>query len=168
MGKVLDVLSAAVIPLMGFAAIYLLFIIFKEEGWGGVWTTLRVDTLRVLVKFLILIVVFFLITGAINHWCQRHPERISEIISGKDGKIKMIVLSMVLPGPAGGEQLQNEWNNGGNKTNVILCLIGMMALGFNVIVFRAKVLGTNLILIWIGIAIAIFIQVYLICKILKL
>lgn len=163
--KTIAYFSEIAILLLGIAALSLLVIIFREEGGIGVWNTIKTDIAGVTIRFIPVIAVFFTITGALNHLQKRHAEEFRNIISGKNGMIKMVALAAALPGPAGGQQLQDAWNDkDSNKTKLMLCLVGMMALNINVLLFRSKVLGGSLTLIWLGIALALFAQVYLVCR----
>ena len=77
----------------------------------------------------------------------------------------MIALAASLPGPAGGKQLQDAWNDkDSNKTKLLVCLVGMMALNVNMILFRSKVLGGPLTLIWFTMAFVLLAQVWLVCR----
>lgn len=163
--KVVSYFSGVAIFLLGAAAVFLLVVIFREEGLVGLWNTVKVDIAGVMVKFIFVLVVFFVITGALNHLQKQHREKFRAIISGKEGTTKMIVLAAAMPGPAGGQQLQDAWNdNGIDKTKVLLCLVGMMALGINTILFRAKVLGGPLTLIWMSMAFLLLAQVWFVCR----
>ncbi len=151
--------------ILGVAALSLLVVIGREEGVIGVWNTLRVDVLGMLVRFITVLVIFFTIAGSLNHLQRRHSERFKNIISGNEGTTKMLALAATLPGPAGGKQLKDAWEDPtSNKTKVMLCLVAMMALGVNSLVFRAKVLGGPLTMIWIFTAFMLLFQVWIVCK----
>lgn len=163
--KTIAYFSEIAIFLLGLGALFLLIVIFREEGIIGVWNTLKTDITGVTVKFIPVIIVFFTITGALNHLQKRHTEEFKAIISGKKGTVKMVALAAALPGPAGAQQLQDAWKDtDSNKTKLMLCLVGMMALNVNVLLFRSKVLGGQLTLIWLGIACALFVEVWLVCR----
>lgn len=161
--KMIAYFSEIAILLLGIAAMSLLVVIFREEGLLGVWKTIRVDVIGVTVKFIPIIIVFFTITGAIDHLQHRHPQKFKDIIAGKNGTAMMIGLAAAMPGPAGGQQLQDAWNGQDvNRTKILLCLVGMMALSINTILFRSKVLGGPLTLIWLSIALALLGQVWVV------
>lgn len=163
--KAVAYFSEIAILLLGIAAVGLLVVIFREEGLLGVWRTIKVDVVGITVKFIPVIIVFFVITGAINHLQHRYPQQFKDIIAGKSGTVMMVGLAALMPGPAGGQQLQDAWNEQDNhRTQVLLCLVAMMALSVNTILFRAKVLGGPLTLIWMSIAMALFGQVWAISK----
>jgi len=153
------------ILLLGIGGLALLAVIFKEEGITGVWSTIRVDILGIVIKYIPVLIVFFTITGALSHLQGHHAKEFKDIVSGKQGTIKMVALAAALPGPAGGKQLQDAWNlKDSNKTKLLLCLVGMMALNVNLILFRSKVLGGQLTLIWLCMAVMFLVQVWLVCK----
>ena len=158
-------LSRGGIFLLSAAAIALLLIIFKEEGLIGVWTTLRVDVLGVLSKFMVMLVIFFTITGAVNHLHKRHPEKFREIVSGKYGTVAMVALAAVMPGPAGGKQLQEAWSMPGvSKADLLLCLTAMMGASIIMFMFRSAFIGPILTLVWVGLISGLLIEVWLIGK----
>ena len=131
--KLVTYFSSIAILLMGLGALALLGVIWSEEGAMGVWNTLSKDVVSVTIKFIPVILVFFTITGALNHLQKNHKERFNNIITGKEGTFKMIALASCLPGPAGGKQLQDAWNTPqADRTKILMCLVGMMALGINV------------------------------------
>jgi len=157
--------SIAMLMLM-LGALCLLGMVFREEGIAGVWNTISKDVTGVTLKFIPVLVVFFVITGVINHLQQRHSKEFEDTLAGKKGTFKMAILAALMPGPAGGQQLQEAWNKSGpNKTKSLLCLTAMMALSINAILFRSKVLGGPLTMIWFLMGLALFFQVWIICKI---
>lgn len=163
--KVIAYFSEIAIFLLGIAALALLVVIFREEGLLGVWETIRVDVTGIAIKFVLILIIFFVITGSINHLYAKHPKTFEDIIAGKHGVVTMLGLSSAMTGPAGAQQLHDEWNKQGvNKTNVLLCLTSMMALGVNIFIFRAKVLGGPLTLIWVGMGLIFLAQVWVVCK----
>jgi hypothetical protein len=162
--KVVLWFSEIAVGLLGAAAAYLLFVIYREEGFAGVIATIRGDIASLFIRYIPVLLVFFAITGALNHLQARHAEDFRKIISGKNGRLSMIILAASLPGPAGGKQIQDGWNDGSiDKTNVLLCLFVMMAMGVNTLLFRAKVLGGPLTLIWLAMASCFLVQVWLVC-----
>ena len=163
--KIVTYFSSIAIFLLGIAAVYLLYVIFREEGLIGVWNTIKIDILGVFIKFTWTLIVFFTITGALDHLQKKHTQEFKDIVSGRKGTVKMVSLAASLPGPAGGKQLHDEWDEkGSDRTKLLLCLVGMMALNVNVLLFRSKVLGGQLTLIWMGMAMALFLQVWLVCR----
>lgn len=163
--KTIAYFSEIAIVLLGIAAVSLLLVIFREEGIIGVWNTIRHDITGVTVKFIPVIIVFFTITGALDHLQKRHSKEFDDIVSGRKGTVKMVALAASLPGPAGGRQLQEAWNDkNSDKTKLLLCLVGMMALNINVLLFRSKVLGGPLTLIWLCMALVMLGEVWLVCR----
>ena len=140
--KAITLFSEIAIPLLWVAAVALLVWIFHDEGLTGVWSTIKVDVVKVTIRFIPVIVVFFLITGAINHLAKAHPKEFGETLAGKNGTTKMVILATLMPGPAGGQQMQEAWKNPStDKTKFLVCFVAMMALGINIFIFRARVLG---------------------------
>lgn len=165
-GKCIVILSSSGMWLLSLAAVCLLFLIFKEEGLAGVWSTITVDVAGTLSKFMLMLIVFFTITGSINHLQKQHPEGFREVVSGKYGTVPMVLLSMVMPGPAGGKQLQDAWNTpGADKAVLILCLTAMMGGSITMFMFRSKFIGPTLTLVWVGIVSCVLFQVWFIGKI---
>lgn len=163
--KAISYFSEIALILFGIAAIFLLLAIFRDEGFAGVWSTLKVDVYQILVKFIVILAIFFVITGSLNHLQKRHPEDFRKILAGEKGKLPMILLAMVMPGPAGAGQLKQAWEMPDcNKTNVMLALTAMMALGINIYIYRARLLGGPLVLIWTIMAITLLAQVWLVCR----
>ncbi|NDE68264.1 hypothetical protein EB052_01515 [bacterium] len=162
--KAISYFAGIALVILCLTAFALFVIIFREEGVMGVTSTLKNEVLRGTLSFVPILALFFGIMGAVSHLQKRHPDEFKDIMEGKRGTTLMVILAAAMPGPAGGEQLQSAWNSKINRTNTILCLTSMMALGMNTILFRAKVLGGPLTLIWIGIAFSIFLQVWLVCK----
>ena len=163
--KTIAYFSEISIMLLGLVGFILLVVIFKEDGISGVWDTVRVDVFGIFIKYIPVLLVFFTITGALNHLQKKHSEEFHDIVSGKKGTVKMVLLAAALPGPAGGKQLQDAWNlKDSNKTKLLLCLVGMMALNVNLILFRSKVLGGPLTLIWFGIAATLLFEIWAVSK----
>ena len=159
--KVIHLLSEGGIYLLLSAAVGLLALIFYEEGSAGVWATISVDVAEVLGKFVVMMAIFFTITGSINHLYKTHPGKFHEVISGKYGMVAMISLAAIMPGPAGGQQLQDAWNTPGtDRVNVLLCLAAMMGASITMFMFRSKFIGTTLTLIWFGIAVSFIAQIW--------
>ena len=163
--KTIAYFSEISILILGLAGFFLLAVIFKEDGVSGVWDTVRTDVWGIFLKYIPVLLVFFTITGALTHLQKRHADEFHDIVAGKKGTVKMVLLAAALPGPAGGKQLQDAWNlKDSNKTKLLLCLVGMMALNVNLILFRSKVLGGPLTLIWFGIAFTLLLEIWVICK----
>ena len=164
-GKAITAFSNLAVPAMGVAALGLLVWVYQEEGIAGVWTTLRVDVLKLSAKFVWVCLIFFVIAGTINHQAKKHQKEFGDTLAGKNGMIRMIILATVMPGPAGGQQLQEEWKNPTtDKTKVLVCLCAMMSLGITIFIFRGKVLGPQLTMIWIGMAWVFLIEVWAVTK----
>ncbi len=163
--KVITYFSSIAILILGIASVALLIIIFKEEGIMGVWITMKSDMKVVTIKFIPVLIVFFTITGALNHLQSKHSDEFKGILAGKKGTVKMVLLAASLPGPAGGQQLQDVWNEkGSDKTNLLICLVGMMALNSTMVLFRSKVLGGPLTLIWLSLATIFLFEVWFVCR----
>ena len=163
--KMITVASNMAIPLLWVSAIALLTWIFKDEGLAGIWTTIKVDVVKVTLRFIPVIVVFFLITGSINHLAKSHQKEFGDTLAGKNGTVKMVVLATLMPGPAGGQQMQEAWKNPDtNKAKFLVCFVAMMALGVNIFIFRARVLGGSLTLLWFGMALIFLAQVWFVGK----
>jgi len=167
-GRGIIIFSNLAIPALGVAAAGLLFWIYKEEGLVGVVNTLRGDVLKMAAKFVVVCLIFFVIAGAISHQARRHPKQFGDTLAGKNGMVRMIILATVMPGPAGGQQLQEEWKDPStDKTKVLVCLCAMMSLGITIFIFRGKVLGPQLTLIWIGMAWVFLIEVWAVMRVWK-
>jgi hypothetical protein len=164
-GSLIGLFSKLVIFVLAGVAIYLLITIFVKEGLSGVRDTIKIDVAGMVIKFIPIMVVFFVMAGSINHLATKNPQEVKDILAGKKGKIMMMALAASMPGPAGGLQLQHSWNAGGNKVNVLLSLVAMMALGITTLLFRAKVLGPQLTVIWLFMGLILLGQVWLVCKI---
>jgi len=163
--KIISKSSQIALLILALGAIFLLLQIYGEEGVIGIWKTFRVDVIDATKKFIPILIIFFTITGALDHLQKRHEKEFNDIITGKSGTVKMVALAASLPGPAGGQQLQDAWNKkDSNKTKLLLCLVGMMAFNINMVLFRSKVLGGELTLIWLAMSCALIFQVWLICK----
>lgn len=166
LGRLVGIASKAGIIVLFLAAIGLLLLIFREEGLAGVWSTIKVDTAKVLGKFVFVMIVFFVITGAINHLQKRHPNEFQKAINGDYGMVFMLWAAALTPGPSGGQQLQDAWNTPGvKKANVLLCLTAMMAASITMFLFRAKFIGPTLTLIWTGIAVGLLLEVWAIGRV---
>jgi len=147
----------------------LLFLIYREEGFSGVWATLSIDVMRMVKGFAVILAIFFILTGAVNHLTKSHPQEFREIVTGKYGTTAIIALSVVMPGMAGGKQLQEAWNMPGtDKATLIICLVAMMGGSLTMYIFRAAFIGPNLTIIWTGILICLLTQVWILGKICKI
>ncbi len=165
MERLVNYFSSIALALLFAGAVILLGVIYWEEGVTGVWHTLRNDVAGVLWNFKVVLAVFFVITGAINHLQERHPQKFQDIMAGKWGTAPVVLLAAAMPGPAGGEQLQKAWSDRAtNRLYVLLGLVGMMGLGMNSLLFRARVLGGPLTLIWLMLASKTLIEVWLVMK----
>ena len=157
--------SSAMIVLFGLASAGLLVLIFCDEGWRGVWKTIAVDTFAVAKAFFLLLAIFFSITGSLNHLEERRPEKFKAILSGKWGQVPMMGLAALMPGMAGTKQIGKAYKDKSiEKINVLLCLTASMALGIHVFIYRAKFLGGELTLIWVGMSFWLLAQVWFVCK----
>ena len=165
-GMIVGMLSKATIFILGFAAIALFIVIFKTEGLSGVWNTLKLDVTGIAMKYMTILVIFFLLAGSINHLAKQNPKEVTSILSGEKGKIAMLVLAASMPGPAGGVQMQQAWKNGVvSKANLALCLVAMMGLGITTLLFRATALGPQLTGLWLIMAFILLGQVWLVGKV---
>jgi hypothetical protein len=138
----------------------LLAMIFRDEGLKGIISTFKVDILRVTIKYISILFIFFTIAGAVDHLQRRHDQEFKRLVGGEHGPVIMMMLGSVLPGPAGAKQMHDGWHGDGNKRYILLALTSMMALGMNTLIFRSKLLGGELTLIWMGMALAFLGQVY--------
>ena len=146
-------------------ALCLLFWIYQREGITGISEAFGNEIKESTIKLLSICTVFVLIAGSIDHLAKKNPAQVQSLISGQKGIIPMLLISMVLPGPAGANQLHNEWMRGKNHANIILCLTAMMGMGINIFIFRALFLGPQLTFIWIVASSFLMFQVWLFCKI---
>ena len=109
-----------------------------------------------------MIPIFLILAAAVSHLADRHPETVRKMARGEYGTVAMVSLSMVMPGMAGGEQLQNAQNDPKtDKAKVLLCLVGMMGLNITMFMFRAALIGPELTLIWVGMGSWLLFQVWL-------
>ncbi len=158
------VISDKVLWVLIAGAFGLLVWIYQREGISGLFEAFSKEIKASAIKFSAVCLVFILIVGSIDHLAKKNPEVVKDLISGKRGQLKMMLVSMVLPGPAGANQLREEWERGENYSNIIFCLTAMMAMGINIFIFRAAFLGPPLTLIWVGIGSLFLIEVWLFCK----
>lgn len=161
MEKILSFISGASIYILVAMAAGLLFFIWYEEGIIGVWSTIAVDMTKMAPKFLVLFFVIIVITGSLNHIARKHPEKSQEIIQGKYGMVTMLVLAGIMPGAAGGQQVQDAWNTPHtNRTNVLLCLVATMGAGMLMFMFKGPFIGPTLTIIYAGIISVTMIEVW--------
>lgn len=143
------------------AALFLLIVIYRSYGWEGVSEALKKDVLKSATRFVPIVVAFILIMGSVSFLARKNPERVHDIVSGKEGQIKMMLISMAMPGPAGAKELRTSWEKGEKPSQIILCLTAMMAMGITMFIFRAGFLGPQLTLIWLGIGSFLIAEVWL-------
>ena len=160
----LKIVTNKVLWALMVGAFCLLFWIYQQEGMSGVSETFCNEIKSVAGKLFPICLMFALIAGPIDHLAKKNPEQVQNLISGKSGQLKMMLVSMVLPGPAGAKQLRAEWEKGKNYSNIIFCLTAMMAMGINIFIFRATFLGPKLTLIWVGLGSAFLLQVWIFCR----
>ena len=143
------------------ACIWLLTIITKEEGFKGLTETIGVDVFGMLKRMTPMILAFFFLAGSLGYWSKQHPDRFKNIMSGREGVVKMLALSSVLPGPAGCQQLKETWEDPAcDKASTIMCLVAMMGLSVNAMAFRAKLLGGELTLAWVCMCLFLLFEVW--------
>ncbi|HEX8947196.1 MAG TPA: hypothetical protein VF829_03225 [Candidatus Paceibacterota bacterium] len=146
------VFSQAGIWILTLTAVGLLFLIFKNEGLAGVWATIKVDVAKVVVKFALMLVIFFVITGSMNHLVRNNPGEFRKWASGEHGTLSMVLVSIVMPGPAGGQQLRDAWKlPETDKATLILCLVAMMGGSVTMFMFRSQFIGPLLTTMYGGI-----------------
>ncbi len=162
--RAIGIVSGAMSYILALAAIGLLLWIYQREGFGGLLEAVTIQIKNVAIKYAWIVFMFIVIAGAIDHLAKKNPEDVKDLISGKRGEAPMIIVSTILPGPAGANQLREEWESGENRGNVIVCLTAMMALSITMFIFRARFLGGQLTLIWVGIAGVMLFQVWFVCK----
>ncbi len=152
-----------------FFAIVVYALIFCQEGleWK-VWKALADDNAVVAIRFTLVCVVVIVIMAGISHLDKHNPGVSKKIIDGEclGGKITAVVVSALMPGGAGGDQVKEAWESG-DRVNALVCLTSMMALALNGFIFRSQTLGWKLSLIWAGMAIVGLVEVYLLAKLLK-
>ena len=149
---------------LSIMALVLLIWVYQREGWSGLAENFCQDIWLSTKRFAMIVAIFIIITGSINHLSRKNPTVVKDLIAGKYGLVVMNIVAMSLPGPAGAEQLREAWGNGGNRCQVVICLTAMMAMGITMFIFRSKFLGGSLTLVWMGIACTLLIQVWAVCQ----
>jgi hypothetical protein len=160
--KTINFMSSSALYLLIAGAIFLLITIYRSYGIEGLSEAIRKDMRISAQNFIPIVVIFIVIMGSISFHARKNPGRVHNIISGKEGQIKMLFYSMIMPGPAGAPELCKAWKNGEKPGQVILCLTAMMGLGITMFIFRGKFLGGELTLIWFCLASALVGEVWVI------
>ncbi len=163
----LKIMTDPIVWVFFVIALVLVVWIWYQEGASQLQELFLVDVYDIALRFGSVSVFFFVIVGSINYLARKHPQAVSDILSGAWGDFPMILIAAFLPASASGTQLRNAWDAGSYSKNVLMCLVTLMTTSFGIILSRAPILGWKLTLIWTGIGSTIVGCAWLVSKILR-